>query len=217
MRFRNYEEFLNEGFMDTARKLIKKVGDFFRGVGSRFLNALILQKEKSLPRGVTLYPTSEDIALLKDNGVTVMVPALPSMKESLEYVTEAVINTKYPDTGKVKDVNSQEMMEYIRDAVESGKDSKPLLIWGAPGIGKTAIINALGMEYFGPKAKEEKRVIDFDLMTMSPEDFFMPAVSDRDTPKARGTRLPDEWLPIRRIDRPEARHTDPMDRDAQER
>jgi hypothetical protein len=63
-------------------------------------------------------------------------------------------------------------------------------------------LNFIAKEYFGSDAKEKRRLIDFDLMTMSGEDFFMPAVSNRDTPDAKGARLPDEWLPVYRIDDP---------------
>jgi len=210
MRFKSYDEFLNESFLSNVKKLIKKVGDYFTGQGSRFLNLLVAQKEKHLPKGVTVYPTSEDIAILKDYGVTVTVPKIPSLKESENLwdgkplVNEAIISTKYPDMGKVKDVDSKGLDNFIRDTVEGGKNVKPLLIWGPPGIGKTAIINAIAKEYFGPEAKEERRLIDFDLMTMSPEDFFIPTVTNKDTAQAKGARLPDEWLPVRRIDDKEA-------------
>ena len=206
MRFQSFEQFLNEGILDKTKEILKKIGDYFKGVGSKFLNAIIFQKERKLPKGVTIYPTTGDLKLLRDNGITIAAPKLPVMKESLlsdlsfKSLNETQIQTKYPDMGKVVDVDSKEMESYIRDCVEGGPNVKPLLIWGAPGIGKTAIINAVAQEYFGSGAKEERRMIDFDLMTMSPEDFFMPSIVNKDTPEAKGVRLPDEWLPVRRID-----------------
>lgn len=210
MRFKSYGDFLYEGFLDRVKQFLRKVGDFFKGPGSRFLNSLILQKEKRIPKGVTIYPTSEDVKILQDNGVAIDPPTL-SVRESRnelfgkklnEEILEAVINTKYPDAGKIKDVNAEELENFIRDTIEGGKDVKPLLVWGAPGIGKTAILNAIAKEYFGKGAKEERRLIDFDLMTMSGEDFFMPSVANKDTAQAKGARLPDEWLPVYRIDDP---------------
>lgn len=204
MRFKNYEDFLNEGFFDKVKSLVKMVGSWFKGVGSFFLNGLLLQSNKKLPKGVTFYPAPIDIEILKDNGVNIDYPRLPVREgRTYERIEEAVIQTKYPDAGKIRDVNAAELDAFIRDTVEGGKDIKPLLVWGAPGIGKTAILNAIAKEYFGPDAKEKRRLIDFDLMTMSGEDFFMPSVTGRDTPDAKGARLPDEWLPVYRIDDPD--------------
>jgi DNA polymerase III delta prime subunit len=206
MRFKSYDQFLNEGLFDKAKELLKKVGDWFRGIGSFFLNVLLLQKEKKLPKGVTIYPTRSDVKLLKDNGVDISIPKIPALKESWiprefdQLVYEKTIETRYPDLGKVRDVNFDELQEAIRDSVEGGVDVKPLLVWGAPGIGKTAIINAVAKEYFGANAKEEKRMIDFDLMTMSPEDFFLPSIQGKDTDDPKVVRAPDSVLPVRRID-----------------
>lgn len=211
MRFKNYNEFVNEGFLDTVKKALKKIGDFFSGVGSWFLNGLILQKDDKLPKGVTFYPTKTDISLMKDLGVSVTAPKVPALKESKSFVDkflhlfEEVISTKYPDRGRIPDVDSKELRNSLRDAIEGGSGTKPLLIWGAPGIGKTAIINAISKEYFGAGAKEERRMIDFDLMTMSPEDFFLPTVINKDDEKkARKGTVPDAWLPVRAIDDKEA-------------
>jgi len=207
MRFKSYENFVNEGFVDKVKNFIKKVGEFFSGVGSKFLNALIHQKNKDLPKGVTFYPSKNDLEILKDNGVSLNAPKLKikDLKEErfidhLPRLDEAVIQTKYPDIGKVKDVDSKGLDNFIRDTLEGGKGVKPLLVWGAPGIGKTAIINAIAKEYFGENAREDKRLIEFDLMTMSPEDFFIPSIKDKDKSTAKGVRLPDEWLPVRRVD-----------------
>lgn len=205
MRFKSYGDFLNEGFIDTVKRFLKKVGDFFKGPGSGWLNALILQKDKKIPKGVTYYPAPIDVQLLADNGVRIDPPKLQvhSSQVGERKIQEATIQTKYPDAGKIKDVDGAELENFLRDTIEGGKDIKPLLVWGAPGIGKTAILNFIAKEYFGADAKEKRRLIDFDLMTMSGEDFFMPAVSNKDTPQAKGARLPDEWLPVYRIDDPD--------------
>jgi hypothetical protein len=207
MRFKNYDEFLNESFLDNVKKFIQKAGKFFTGIGSWFLNCLVYQAEKKTPKGVTFYPTADDIKLAKEYAVNVVSPKIPKLKESVSFLDEygslyeEVISTKYPDKGRIKDVNSKELKNSIRDSVE-GK--QPLLIWGAPGIGKTAIINAIAQEYFGPDAKVQRRMIDFDLMTMSPEDFFMPTVINKDSDDdARKGSVPDSWLPVRPIDKPE--------------
>lgn len=207
MRFKTYDQFLNESILSKAKELFKKVGKFFSGIGSGFLNLLVLQKDKELPKGITLYPTTQDIKILQELGVNVSAPKIPQLKESSKFdfpreskLDEAVIKTSYPDAGKIEDVNSEELDGFIRDAVEGGSKQKPLLIWGAPGIGKTAIINAIAKEYFGANAKEERRMIDFDLMLRSPEDFQMPTVTDKDSKDAKMTQVPDSFLPVYRID-----------------
>ena len=211
MRFKSYDQFLNEGWFEKAKQFLKKVGNFFSGLGSRILNGLILQKDKKLPKGVTIYPTQSDLALLSDLGVSVSAPKLKveKLSESVLFLNEQIVNedavkTEYPDHGKIKDVHVDELEDYIKDVVEGGAKVRPLLVWGAPGIAKTAIINCIAKEYYGPKAKEERRIIDFDLMTMSPEEFFMPYIKNKDSKDARSSRLPDEWLPLRRVDDPGA-------------
>ena len=76
MRFKSYDQFLNEGWFEKAKQFLEKVGNFFSGLGSRILNGLILQKDKKLPKGVTIYPTQSDLALLSDLGVSVSAPKL---------------------------------------------------------------------------------------------------------------------------------------------
>jgi hypothetical protein len=203
----NESKAINEGILAAVKNTLKKIGEFFSGAGSFFLNALIKQGKKELPEGVTVYPTQEDIAYAKENGVTINAPK--SVKEGVDtsdhwsHLDEAKVELVHPNA-EVQNVNNDELLEQLRDTVEGGETGKPLLIWGAPGIGKTAIIEAVAKEYYGPNAKKEYRIIDYDLMTMSPEDFFLPAISGKKdgdiTPQSKATRLPDEFLPVYRID-----------------
>jgi MoxR-like ATPase len=196
---------MNEGILDTVKKLLKRVGDFFRGIGSSFLNGLIRQSKGDLPKGVTLYPSKTDMEILKAEGVKVK---LPSVRESFEYVDidEAKVELDHPNAN-VPNVGVNALKEALRDVVEAGDEGIPLLIWGAPGIGKTSIIEEIAKEFFGPNAKQDRRIIDYDLMSMSPEDFFLPAISGKDksgniTDDSKLTRLPDEYLPLYRIGDP---------------
>jgi hypothetical protein len=173
---------LNEGILDVVKKTLKKIGEFFTGIGSNFLNALILQK-KEKPKSITLFPTKADIDILSKNGVSVSATPLSAVKESVDSVegdslNEAEVKLEHPDP-QVENVGSEELMERLRDHVEGGADVNPLVIWGAPGIGKTATVEMVGKEYFGANARQEKRVIFIDLMTMSPEDFFLPTITGK--------------------------------------
>lgn len=78
---------MNEGIVDTIKGALKKIGEFFTGVGSSFLNALIKQKKKELPKGVTVYPSPYDISLLKKHGVNVTMPTNES-QVSFDYEIE---------------------------------------------------------------------------------------------------------------------------------
>lgn len=71
--------------------------------------------------------------------------------------------------------------------------STPLMIWGAPGIGKTAIVNEV-LKSRGKKG----RLIVFDAQFMTPEAWFMPYIKhDEDGP--RYTDLPKGALPLYEI------------------
>ena len=118
-----------------------------------------------------------------------------------------VVKLEHPNPN-VENVNVREFKEFIRDTVDSGVKGTPLLIWGAPGIGKTAIIESIAEEYFGNNAKSTRHIIDYDLMTMAPEDFFLPTVQGKTAngdvgPDTRAVRIPDAPLPLYKIDDPE--------------
>jgi DNA polymerase III delta prime subunit len=227
MRFKSFDQFLNESvstdapvnegllsrLKDHAMKYLHKVGDFFTGIGSTFMNALLFQKNRQLPKGIEVYPSKFDINLAKEYGVTLSAPKFKDLakgktNESLdedfedENLDEAVISTKYPDVGKVVDVSVKELKSDIKDTVEGSIRQKPLLIWGAPGIGKTAIIDAIAELYFGPNAEENMRLIKFDLQLMQPEDFTLPTVSKKEGKAPRLAKVADRFLPVYSVDDP---------------
>ena len=190
---------LNENILDKIKKGLKKVGEFFSGLGSSFMNMLVRQSKGDLPKGITVYPTKLDIELAKANGVTIKIPKL-NESEELEDINEAKVQLEHPNKN-VQNIGTEEFQELLRDLVEAGDKGVPLLIWGAPGIGKTQIINTIAREYFGPNARDERRIIDYDLMTMNPEDFFLPgeAKDEEGKPTGKSTRMPEESLPVYKI------------------
>ena len=122
-------------------------------------------------------------------------------------MSENKVKLEHPNP-EIQNVGIEEFKEAIRDSVVGGKRINPLLVWGAPGIGKTAIVEAVGLEFFGENAKTERKVIDYDLMTMAPEDFFLPTVQGKDEngdigPNTRAVRVPDAPLPLYKIDDPD--------------
>jgi hypothetical protein len=194
---------LNEGILDVVKKAIKKVGEFFSGVGSKFLNALIFQDKGELPKSVKIYPNQADLAVLKKDGITPKEAApLPESYSHSEEdaILEAKISLEHPDP-KVQNIDTKGFkfkLETILREGQRGEEPNPLLIWGAPGIGKTAIIEQVAK--FHDMSLGNNRLIVVDLSTMRPEDFFLPAamggVGKDYEPTTKATRLPVEWLPL---------------------
>lgn len=189
-----------EGIIDSVKKFIKKVGDFFKGPGADWFNVLLSQNKKQTKKGITYYPSKEDLEFLKSEGVNLAPVKAKNESVTFDHYLEEdkPIQEMAGDTDIVKqhhddlvNVGSEELMDFIRATIEAEDDSEPLVIWGPPGIGKTAIVNAVTKEY-------GKRLIDYDLMTMAPEDFFLPTLTGRDEKgeASKSTRLPDEFLPL---------------------
>jgi MoxR-like ATPase len=200
MRFiKNYEEFLNEGKLtDSIKNAIKWLGSFFKGKGSKFLNAMLAQSKGLLPKGVKIHPTEEDKALFKElkGKGNDSEKTKPSPKEEVEeksnesidwssyFLGEALVKLDHPNSN-VLNVGDEDLYKII-DRTFKSKD--PLMIWGAPGIGKTSIVNAVTKAHGA-------RIIEAPLTTMAPEDFFLPAISGEGAHQ-KAVDLPKEWLPV---------------------
>lgn len=109
----------------------------------------------------------------------------------------ANIKLTYPD-GKLAPKNitvkefEKELKKSIYSTTELGQSAPPILIWGAPGIGKTAIVNEVAKE-FG-FSSHEGSIITQDLATCTEADFMLPAPDADFIDKS--TRLPINWLPV---------------------
>ena len=118
-----------------------------------------------------------------------MNPA-PGMNESDEYydgVDEARVPLEYTGEDQtVRNVGPEELQELLGKLYRSkdrGGRSKPIFIYGAPGIGKTQIVaqaaDAAGVD-----------MINLDLQFMAPEDFMgIPKVVDIEEPEYEEGRL----------------------------
>jgi hypothetical protein len=211
---------VNEGIMDSVKKTLTKVGDFFKGAGSKFLNMLVAQEKGELPDAVKIYPNNADMAVLKQQHTAVKELPLPeqftfveghdNLQEEMCYpfdtnnqdgpLMEDKITLEHPNT-EVNNVNTKKLKMLIEtqlDAGHAGRKPAPMLIWGAPGIGKTAIIEQVAK--FHDMTLGNNRLIVIDLATMSPEDFFLPAaaggVGIDYEPTTKATRLPIDYLPL---------------------
>lgn len=103
---------------------------------------------------------------------------------------EKRLNYNNPDFAKLN-LDARQLSAWIRMTLKNVKTAVPLLIWGAPGVGKTQIINAILKEVKGANARLE----DLQLSRMDYDDFFLPGYKDiNGTTKA--VDIPKSWLPV---------------------
>ena len=182
---------LNEAFVKNAigaiKKFFKKVGKFFihifngkptSGVIAP-VNIGIMTKEKLLYAGITFVASAND---------TSIDPSLKSLtkqavydkrggedsgdKTTNESVNEALLEAKVPlehPNKKIPNVDKHELYNEIEIALDNPQ-AKPLMIWGAPGIGKTSIVKAV-LESNG-----NGRLIDVQTAKMAPDDWALPVI-----------------------------------------
>lgn len=93
------------------------------------------------------------------------------------------------DDNQIRNIDGAELERLIRICLRKGADAKPLLIWGAPGIGKTAIVNAVLKEVKG----ENARMLDMQLSMKEHDDFFLPSYNVN---KTKAVDLPKSYLPV---------------------
>ena len=93
------------------------------------------------------------------------------------------------------DVNTEELQFYLRAAMKHPGKGAPLLIWGAPGIGKTAIVRAVVNSYYGKDV-----LITKNLGQCQKDDFSLPAFTkDKDGRITGSDEIPKTWLPMYKV------------------
>jgi hypothetical protein len=93
------------------------------------------------------------------------------------------------DDNQIRNIDSDELKRLIEVVIRKGANAKPLLIWGAPGIGKTAIVNAVLKQCKGSQA----RMLDMQLSMKAYDDFFLPSYN---ADKTVATDVPKSYLPV---------------------
>ena len=93
------------------------------------------------------------------------------------------------DDNQMRNIDSDELKRLIEVVIRKGANAKPLLIWGAPGIGKTAIVNAVLKQCKGSQA----RMLDMQLSMKAYDDFFLPSYN---ADKTVATDVPKSYLPV---------------------
>ena len=215
---KSYQEFkaeLNESRVNENRigefikGAIEKIGEWFKGVGSKFLNAILIQQKGKLPAAVTIIPSKADIEFLKSQGKSVSRPNINALAENEEFekdenigpVNEGKIYSHAQAKTGIQDVDATKMKKLIAANIHGAltdEPGAPILFWGAPGIGKSAIVEQVASEF--SFSAQDQRLIKVDLLTMNPEDLFLPYIKDKDVAGVtRSGRAPAEWLPVYHI------------------
>lgn len=93
------------------------------------------------------------------------------------------------DDDQLQNIDNDEFAKIVKSVLSYGAESVPILIWGAPGVGKTAIIKTVLKEVKGANA----RLMDFQLSKESWDSFFMPSYNADHT---RAVDIPKSTLPV---------------------
>lgn len=211
-----FKNVVNEGIFDKVKDKIKSFWKLVKGfITFQFkdgkdveaavpVNSVIAQNKGQLPNAVIVIPSEDDIRLAKEAGIEIDRDDAISMLEDkyssetnesnkskwrkYRRLNEAKIELKHFDND-VLNVNEEELKRFISRSIKHPATSTPLLIWGAPGIGKTQIVNQVLKRVTDNKGQ----IKDITVSRIQPDEFFLPAV-DRD--KALAYDIAKDWLPV---------------------
>lgn len=194
----------NEGIVDLIKNVSKKLvglmskipgltwmGDKFAGPGSWIMNTYMKQRRGALPNGVEVYPskTTKEIvdAAMGEKGRDIKEGN--GLTDKLG-INEAEVATEHPNPD-IENVNYDLLQEYVDDIVISRLEGfstqpAPLLIWGAPGIGKTQIVEGVAKKY-------DMDCVVAILSTIPPDNLLLPSKDER---TGKGSTIPADFLPV---------------------
>lgn len=121
------------------------------------------------------------------------------VSESLEYDSYDRLDEKLTlqyKGGDVPDVDYDELQLLIKTSMAT---KVPLLIFGAPGIGKSTIVKQI-VTSLRAENNKEFRWIDLRATGLRKDDFLLPSyVKDEMDNITRSTDLPKDWLPVYKV------------------
>jgi hypothetical protein len=90
-----------------------------------------------------------------------------------------------------------------RDIGKTPKTALPLMIWGAPGIGKTAVLSQTA-DIFKERRREQLMIRTVPCAAIQGDEWGLPAIDDRDDLKSKfpdlnirnAKSIPKTWLPV---------------------
>lgn len=117
------------------------------------------------------------------------------LKESLErnenLINEVKMANEDPEAKYNVIVDDKMLKQHIRMVLKNRKLAR-LLIWGAPGIGKTAILESVLGEY---EEFKDYNLIVKTLSNETPDNFTLPKYTIEDG-QEKATDIPKTWLPV---------------------
>ena len=112
--------------------------------------------------------------------------------EYLNSINEVKLANEDPQA-KYNVICDDEMLAKLIKAHALHRNWAKLMIWGAPGIGKTAILNAV-VEQIAKEQGGSYNLIVKQLASETADNFFLPKYTD----DGRATDVPKTWLPVYR-------------------
>jgi len=106
---------------------------------------------------------------------------------------EHIDDMKSLKSAGISDVNMAQLRQQINVKLRNPTSPNPLMIWGAPGIGKTATINNVL-----DSRKQDGCLIYVDIQYTTPESWFMPYLQEDETVEGgrKYVDLPKNKLPL---------------------
>lgn len=196
--------------LEKAKEFIhntfKKVGDFFVALAGDEpvkgvmlpVNTGILVDKGELSPAISYLPNEVDLeldpGLASETAEDILAKRgeddLQKVEEALQAILEDKVPLQHPDAKRVPNVDVEGLMTRIRMAMRNPQ-AAPLLIWGAPGIGKTKIVKGV-LEAKG----DNQRLIDVQTSKMAPDDWALPAVKEMKSGGWVAMDVPKNWLPV---------------------
>lgn len=115
-----------------------------------------------------------------------------SFNEDNEQITDDMLMEALKLTNadrNIPNVDGPGFRHEVSKVLRKGSKATPLLVWGAPGVGKTAIINDAMKQILSDKS----RMIDLQLSNKAADDFFLPYYNKEHT---KAIDLPKSYLPV---------------------
>jgi len=200
----------------AVKNFFKKIGQFFFFLSegdeldpvSLPINIGIMTKKGILPDYISYVAGKDDISLepgLVSENDQKLIAKYKAMEKDFP-VDEAAVPLAHPNKN-MQNVNRASLYRWIRIALSNPRGT-PLMIWGAPGIGKTQIVEEM------VRAKGAGRLVDVQTSKMAPDDWALPYIMTKAAgeifdvglkqslpdPKNPGRPvamdIPKSWLPV---------------------
>lgn len=94
-----------------------------------------------------------------------------------KFINEVRLEADDPEALYNRIVDEEELRDVIKEHIDPNKKLARLLIWGAPGIGKTATLAAIVNEIKATSSKDYRCIVK-TLSNETPDNFTLPAYTD---------------------------------------